>query len=42
MAPAAPTTDTDRFDKEALNEEQLQMMEEERLARKVCVGVGGV
>lgn len=37
MAQTAPPTDTDRFDKEALNREQLQMMEEERLARKVCV-----
>jgi hypothetical protein len=35
MATAAPATDTDHFDKGTLNSEQLQMMEEERLARKL-------
>lgn len=35
MGATAPPTDTDHFDKEALNSEQLQMMEEERLARKL-------
>jgi hypothetical protein len=37
MGETAPATDTDHFDKEALNSEQLQMMAEERLARKLYV-----
>ncbi len=35
MGALAPAADTDHFDKAALNSEQLQMMAEERLARKL-------
>ena len=40
MGEAAPAADTDRFDKGVLNTEQIQMMEEERLMRKVYVDAG--
>ena len=40
MGEAAPAADTDRFDKGVLNAEQIQMMEEERLMRKVYVDAG--
>jgi hypothetical protein len=35
MGEAAPKADTDWFDKGVLNAEQIQMMAEERMMRKV-------